>query len=101
MAQHIDIFGGQLGAREIDHERSQAHGIFSNTAMDSTCVVCGNMSNTPAPDSLNPWATNTAVSRAKLPGWQEIYTTRRGSHCGIRSMIASAPARGGSSSTRS
>src|SRR5277367_901303 len=77
--QHAHIIRAQFRARDIDHERAQTHVGISNTAIDSTCVVCGNISITPAQVSLNPWVcTKISASRAKLPGWQEIYTTRRG-----------------------
>ncbi len=85
--KHVEVFGAEFGSGDIDHERTQAHAGFSNTAIDSTCVVCGNMSITPAPISLNPWSfTKIPASRAKLPGWQEIYTTRRGRQCAMRAM---------------
>src|ERR1700680_56989 len=100
--KHPDIVGAQFRTGDIDHERPQTHTGFSNTAIDSTCVVCGNISITPAQVSLNPWpCTKISASRAKLPGWQEIYTTRRGRQCANRVSSADAPARGGSSSTRS
>src|ERR1700719_2596297 len=102
MGQHPDVLGAEFGAGIIDHERSQAHAGPSKTAIDSTCVVCGNISITPALVSLNPRVyTKFSASRAKLPGWQEIYTTRRGRQCAIRGSKAEAPARGGSSSTKS
>src|ERR1035438_9162963 len=102
MRKHPDILSAQFRTGDIDHERSQTHAGPSNTAIDSTCVVCGNISITPAQVSLKPWEyTKISASRAKLPGWQEIYTTRRGRQCAIRAMSAEAPARGGSSSTNS
>src|ERR1700675_4544400 len=102
MDKHPDVLGAQFRARDIDHERSQTHAGPSNTAIDSTCVVCGNISITPAQVSLYPWpCTKISASRAKLPGWQEIYTTRRGRRCTARASSAQAPARGGSSSTKS
>src|ERR1700689_999926 len=102
MGQHPDIVGAQFRARDIHHQRTQTHGVASNTAIDSTCVVCGNISITPAELSVNPWVcTKISASRAKLPGWQEIYTTRRGRQCANRASTAEAPARGGASSTRS
>src|SRR5580658_392286 len=100
--KHTDIIGSQFRAADVDHERPQAHAGPSNTAIDSTCVVCGNISITPAQVSLNPWVcAKISASRAKLPGWQEIYTTRRGRQSAMRASSAEAPARGGSSSTRS
>src|ERR1700694_3412609 len=102
MSEHPDIIGAEFRARDVHHERSQTHAGASNTAIDSTCVVCGNISITPALVSLNPRVyTKFSASRAKLPGWQEIYTTRRGRQCAIRGSKAEAPARGGSSSTKS
>src|SRR5271165_1185247 len=78
VGQHADVLIRQFRAGDIDHERPKAHAGASNTAIDSTCVVCGNISITPAQVSLNPWVcTKISASRAKLPGWQEIYTTRR------------------------
>src|ERR1700679_1265972 len=103
MREHADVLGAQFRAGDIHHERPQpeAHAGASNTAIDSTCVVCGNMSITPAWVSLNPWScTKISASRAKLPGWQEIYTTRRGRQCAMRVSRAAAPARGGGSRTR-
>src|SRR5258706_632216 len=69
VCKHPDILGDQFRSRDIDHERSQTHSSRSNTAIDSTCVVCGNISITPAQVSLNPWVyTKVSASRAKLPG---------------------------------
>src|ERR1700733_5965497 len=102
MAQHTHILRRQFQAGNVHHQRTQAHAGASNTAIDSTCVVCGNISITPAPLSVNPSSfTKIPASRAKLPGWQEIYTTRRGCHVGMRVMSSAAPARGGSSKIRS
>src|SRR5450631_826835 len=96
--QHPGVIRTQFRSGDIDHERSQTHTGPSNTAIDSTCVVCGNISITPAQVSVNPWVpTKISASRAKLPGWQEIYTTRRGRQCAMRVNSAQAPARGGSS----
>ena len=102
MLEHANVVGAQFRAGDVDHEGSQTHAGLSNTAIDSTCVVCGNISITPAQVSSNPKScTRRPASRAKLPGWQEIYTTRRGRQCAIRGSSSAAPARGGSSSTRS
>ena len=44
----------------------------SNSAMDSTWPVCGNMSITPAPFSVKPCSrTRMPASRARLAGWQD------------------------------
>ena len=43
----------------------------SNTAIDSTCAVCGNMSMTPAAFSVQPFSlTRKPASRASEAGWQ-------------------------------
>src|SRR5580700_3878444 len=58
------------------------------------------MSTTPAVASLKPCScTNTPRSRARLPGWQEIYNTRRGASAATAANTSRAPVRGGSRST--
>ncbi len=48
------------------HENSYS---LSNTAIDSTCAVCGNMSMAPALIRVNPWRfTSVPASRASEPG---------------------------------
>ena len=53
--------------RSLAPARQPAAG--SNTAIDSTCEVCGNMSTAPAAFSSNPpWCTSSAASRASVAG---------------------------------
>ena len=84
MAQHLAVLGRQLEAGDIDHQWAQGHGLsilssvlspehplygaLSSTAMDSTCVVCGNISSTPAARKRKPssWV-RTPRSRASEP----------------------------------
>ena len=49
--QDLALFGLQHRALEVDHQGAERHDARSSTAMDSTCVVCGNMSITPAASS--------------------------------------------------
>src|SRR6516165_8728838 len=109
VAQELALLGGDFGPREVDHQRAETHagagerdapcGAMSS-ASDSTCAVCGNMSTTPAAASANPCScTNTPRSRARLPGWQEIYNSRCGASRARAGSTARAPVRGGSSST--
>ena len=52
VGQNLAVLRAQFRPGDVDHERAQrswAHAFFSNTAIDSTCVVCGNISITPAP----------------------------------------------------
>src|SRR5579872_4525213 len=91
VAQQLAFLGGQRSAHEVDHQRTETHtsdigsiatGAPSvSSASDSMCAVWGNMSTTPAAASLKPCpCTSTSRSRARLPGWQEIYNTRRGAN---------------------
>ena len=83
VAQQLAILGRQFAPRHIDHEGSEGHAAppcaagRSSSAIDSTCMVCGNMSTTPAACKLKPYScTSVPTSRARLPGWQEIYSSR-------------------------
>ena len=48
MLQQLALQRLQHRPLEIDHQRSERHRSTSRTAIDSTCVVCGNISTTPA-----------------------------------------------------
>ncbi len=65
MSQQFTIFRAQRSAGDVDHQWAQGHGMSSpglsadapggaSKARDSTWVVCGNMSATPAASSSNP-----------------------------------------------
>ena len=83
MRQQFAIFRAQLRTGEIDHQWTQSHVVppaglsaavpgGASRAMDSRCVVCGNMSATPAASRSKPSSlTRMPRSRARLPGWQE------------------------------
>src|SRR5207248_5428373 len=110
MAQQLALLGGGRAAGEVDHQGAQTHAGGAvrrarrppavSSSSDSTCVVCGNMSTTPAAWSAKPCScTSTERSRARLPGRQEIYNTRCGASAASAANTAAAPVRGGSSST--
>src|SRR5579864_7230568 len=102
VTQQLEFLGRGLGPGQIDHQRPETHARARRVsrASDSTCAVCGNIPTTPAASRANPCScTNTCRSRARLPGWQEIYNTRRGASAAIPASTARAPVRGGSSST--
>src|SRR6187549_2764090 len=103
MAQHLAVLGRELEAGDIDHQWAQSHGTYlSRTATDSTWVVCGNISSTPAASKRKPWAwVSRPRSRASEPVWQEIYTTRCGAGCATALKTSRAPTRGGSNRTLS
>ena len=70
MTQHLAVLGRERRARNVDHDRPKGHFVtcLTNTAMLSTCVVCGNISITPADTSEKPCSrTRMPASRARLP----------------------------------
>src|SRR3954452_25424483 len=110
MAQDLAVLGRELEAGDIDHQWAQGQGespgvaydALSSTATDSTWVVCGNISSTPAASKRNPWVwVSSPKSRASEPVWHEIYTTRRGASCATALKTSRAPTRGGSNRTLS
>src|SRR5262249_50847456 len=72
MPHQLALLRRHDGPEEIDHQRPEAHAVGlagSSRANASTCVVCGNMSTTPAATSLIPCScTSSPRSRARLPG---------------------------------
>src|SRR5215470_3858198 len=108
LAQQLALLLEDFGPREVDHQRAETHAGRAasqsrpecvSSARDSTCAVCGNISTTPAAASVKPCScTNTPRSRARLPGWQEIYNSRCGASRARAGSTARAPVRGGSSS---
>src|SRR5690349_11488208 len=104
MAQDFAVLGRELETGDIDHQWPKGHRrrlyFLSSTATDSTCVVCGNISRTPAARKRKPisWV-RMPRSRAREPVWQEIYTTLRGAICATALKTSRAPTRGGSNRT--
>ena len=128
MDQHLAILGRQFLAGDVDHQWSERHcalpgdcpvGVIvayprlevrparlihdpagASTATDSTWVVCGNMSATPAASSSKPCSCTRIPDRAPgSPGGRKH--TPRASAAGRASSgsTSRAPTRGGSSST--
>src|ERR1700746_4059947 len=105
MAQQLPFLGDDLRPGEVDHQGAETHATAAaarvwppavSSASDSTCAVCGNISTTPAAASVKPCAcTNTPRSRARLPGWQELYNSRCGASPASAASTARAPVRGG------
>jgi len=55
--------------RPVAASGTQPRPEYSNSAIDSTCDVCGNMLAMPAPRSAYPFSlTSTAASRASVAG---------------------------------
>src|SRR3984885_3756633 len=54
MAQELAVFATQLKTRHINHQGAEANAGRCRRAKDSTCIVWGNMSNTPAACKLKP-----------------------------------------------
>ena len=98
MAQHFAVLGRQLETGDIDHQWPKGHKphFLSSTATDSTCVVCGNISRTPAARKRKPMVVrqDAQVARQGARVTGDIHHPARGDMChGAQNLTRPDPRR--------